>query len=72
MEVLETPLALFERKSSALLDWFAGHTYTGVPGEGDDILETIHINIHLQSEVETLVLTWTHFVHLQSSWFELF
>ena len=41
-KVLETPLALVERKSSALLDWFAGHTYTGVPGEGDDILETIH------------------------------
>ena len=42
---LETPLALFERKSSALLDWFAGHTYTRVPGEADDVQETLFILI---------------------------
>ena len=41
-KALKTPaLALVERKSSALLDWFAGHTYTRVPGEGDDVLETL-------------------------------
>ena len=44
-KVLETPLALVERKSSALLDWFAGHTYTRVPGEADDVQETLFIFI---------------------------
>ena len=71
-KVSETPLALVESKSSALLDWCAGHTYTGVPGEGDDVLETLFIftfifDIHLQSDVETVDLTGTHFVHHQSS-----
>ena len=42
---LETPLALVERKSSALLDWFAGHTFTGVPWMGNDVQETLFIFI---------------------------
>ena len=42
----ETPaLALVVRKSSALLDWFAGHTYNRVPGEADDVQETLFIFI---------------------------
>ena len=44
-KVLETLLSLVERKSSALLDWFAGHTYTGGPGEADDVQETLFILI---------------------------
>ena len=45
-KALETPaLALVVRKSSALLDWFAGHTYTGRPWEGDNVQETLFIFI---------------------------